>query len=106
VLTVGGNKLVCEHPAADALAELERSPCEPVRPDEVIEPPEPDSAAAPETETPPPAEERPAPAPASAPMVAASSSRGWGLTDAAVVVLALSVLATSIAGLVWLLGHR
>jgi pSer/pThr/pTyr-binding forkhead associated (FHA) protein len=85
VLAICRDRLLCEHPAAEALAELERSPCEPLRADEALEPL---------------SRERPAaPAPLAAP------GGGWGLADAAVVLLALGVLALSIAGLVWLLGR-
>jgi pSer/pThr/pTyr-binding forkhead associated (FHA) protein len=154
ILALGGTRLVCEHPAADALAELERCPDEPVRPGEALDPPGGADAGA-ETGT-------GAAAGAGAGTVAATGagtgagagagtgagaatgtgagadagaatgaatgadaatgagasagagedaplrrepSSGWGLTDAAVVLVALGVLGISIAGLVWLLGR-
>lgn len=117
-LRVGGNVLALIHPAAEALAEIERGPDEAMTAEEraVLDEPESDS--------PPPAAGEPwdAPAPASTdtddfpetppPPAAASravarskkaSRDGWGLTDAAVVLLALGVLILSAAGW-WLLG--
>lgn len=108
VLSLCRNRLVFEHPAAEALAEIERSPCEPLRPDEVIDPPVQDEPAlAPTTPTPSPASvsvssSRARP-PASAPRVAPGG--GWGIMEALIALLALGVLALSIAGLVWLLGR-
>lgn len=96
-----------------ALAELGRCPDQPVRAADVPDPPggvEPASSPGPPSEdapdelspaapdvrdAPPPVRRRePAPQP---------RRTGWGLTDAAVVLLALGVLAVSIAGLTWLL---
>jgi pSer/pThr/pTyr-binding forkhead associated (FHA) protein len=123
VLALCRDRLVCEHPAAEALAELERSPCEPLGPDELLEPPaepEPEPRSSPPSST---STLTPTPESASsveveralvdagrargsaAPASAASRGGGWGLTDAAVVLLALGVLALSIAGLVWLFGR-
>jgi len=120
ILSLGPIQIACEHPAADALAELERSPDEPMRPGEAVDPPagageptpEPPSAGAPassdaleaalgsggprDVSTPTP--------PASRASTAATRG-GWGFTDAAVVLVALGVLALSIAGLFWLLGR-
>ena len=104
VLAIGATRIALEHPAADALAELERSPDERLRPGEEIpapaepepepsaEPAEADAAAAAR-----PASKRPAPL---APPV---DEGGWSFTDGAVVLMALGVLAISIAGLIWLL---
>jgi hypothetical protein len=116
VLAICRDRLACEHPAAEALSEIERSPCEPLGPDELPEPP-----SEPEPSAPPSSTSTPTPAPGSAASVeveralkarggaalasAASRGGGWGLTDAAVVLLALGVLALSIAGLVWLFGR-
>jgi pSer/pThr/pTyr-binding forkhead associated (FHA) protein len=103
VLVFGGNRLAFDYPAAEALAELERSPDEAISPSEVIEPLEPD--AAPESPEPSPAAPmdvaprapiRRSPAPA--------SEGGWSFTDGAIVILALGVLALSIAGLYLLLA--
>ncbi|MGK3988842.1 FHA domain-containing protein [Sorangium sp. So ce136] len=110
VLALSGDRLVCEHPAAEALAEIERSPCEPLRPDAVFDPPSPvEPPAAASTPTPSPASEstlsplaRP---PESAPRVAQGGGGGWGFTEALIALVAVGVLALSIAGLLWLLGR-
>jgi pSer/pThr/pTyr-binding forkhead associated (FHA) protein len=117
ILTLGRTEIGCEHPAVEALAELERCPDEPVRPGEVLDPPdlpEPEEEPAPSESA--PGEEAPASvesAAAAAPAQVARRARqepaaaagGWGLTDAAVVLIALGVLGLSIAGLAWLLGR-
>ncbi|WP_437589812.1 FHA domain-containing protein [Sorangium sp. So ce1000] len=110
VLAISGDRLVFEHPAADALAEIERSPCEPLRPDTVFEPPsleEPQAAHS--TPTPPPASVSTssslAGSAAAAPVPRAAEGSGWGFTEALIALLALGVLALSIAGLLWLLGR-
>ncbi len=117
-LEVGGNVLVLAYPAAEALAEIERGPDEAMAPDEraVLDEPEstppPPSADDPATPTPSPAPgddfpETPPPPGADAPRpVLARPVKprgGWGVTDAAVVLLALGVLILSAAGW-WLLG--
>lgn len=110
VLAISGDRLIFEHPAAEALAEIERSPCEPLRPDVVFEPPSlEESKAAHSTPTPPPASAstssslaQPAEA---APASRAAQGSGWGFTEALIALLALGVLALSIAGLLWLLGR-
>ncbi|XYH97897.1 FHA domain-containing protein [Sorangium sp. So ce1128] len=109
VLALSGDRLVCEHPAAEALAEIERSPCEPLRPDAVFEPPSPvEPQAAPSTPTPSPASASTllplARSAMSAPRVAQGGG-GWGFTEALIALLAVGVLALSIAGLLWLLGR-
>jgi pSer/pThr/pTyr-binding forkhead associated (FHA) protein len=110
ILTVAGVRLSCEHPAAEALAELSLCPDEPIRPGEVLDPPDlPESEQAKD----PGAREAPTPPPPSADMTPApptsgrtpDAPRGWGLTDAVVVLLALGVLALSIVGLLLLLGR-
>lgn len=99
-----------------ALAELGRCPDQPVRAADVPDPPggvEPAESPAPPSEDAP---DEASPAAPSADYVndaplavrrraTAPQPRraGWGLTDAAVVLLALGVLAVSIAGLTWLL---
>ena len=110
VLALSGDRLVCEHPAAEALAEIERSPCEPLRPDAVFDPPSPvEPPAAPSTPTPSPASASTlsslARAEAPAPPVAQGGGGGWGFTEALIALLAVGVLALSIAGLLWLLGR-
>jgi pSer/pThr/pTyr-binding forkhead associated (FHA) protein len=104
VLAFGGNRLVFEHPAAEALAELERSPDEPIRPGETIDPIETEPEETPPAPETPPAsmvEETPR-SPVRRRPGGPPSEGGWGVTDGAIVILALGVLALSIAGL-WLL---
>jgi pSer/pThr/pTyr-binding forkhead associated (FHA) protein len=110
-LTIGEVRLRLTHAAAEALAELERSPDEVIRPGETIPPPA--------SEIEPSAD--PEPAEAASEDRAAVARRedlardeqddlqekaeegGWGLTDAAVMLIAASVLALSIVGIVLLL---
>jgi pSer/pThr/pTyr-binding forkhead associated (FHA) protein len=121
ILSVGPIQIACEHPAADALGELERSPDEPMRPGEAVDPP----AGAGEPTPEPPSTDAPAsidalgasalgsadprdvstPTPPPSRTSTAATRGGWGFTDAAVVLVALGVLALSIAGLFWLLGR-
>jgi hypothetical protein len=107
-LVVGDDELALSYPAAEALAELERGPDEPMRPGESVAPPA-GARAEPEIAAP----EEPADAPPDA-VVKALSSRpprnvavaepaGWGATDLATVLLAVGVLVLSVAGLIWLL---
>jgi pSer/pThr/pTyr-binding forkhead associated (FHA) protein len=110
VLAISGDRLTFEHPAAEALAEIERSPCEPLRPDAVFDPPsleEPQEAHS--TPTPPPASASTssplAESAAAAPVSRAAQGSGWGFTEALIALLALGVLVLSIAGLLWLLGR-
>lgn len=104
--------------AAEALAEIERSPDEAMADDEVPSPPAGavevhDGAAGSvdHTPTPDPAltEGTPTPAPAgpTAPLKRArpADQGGWSMLDSAVVVLAIGVLALSILGGFWLLGR-
>lgn len=107
VLAFGGNRLAFDYPAAEALAELERSPDEAIPSGEEIDPPDEPEAASPDPSPAAPIEEAPR-----APMRAAQKASaqapaaegGWGFTDAAIVMLALGVLALSIAGLYLLLA--
>jgi pSer/pThr/pTyr-binding forkhead associated (FHA) protein len=108
-LRIGDDVLVFEYPAVAALAELERSPDEPMRPGEAPPPPpladQAPGAAAAETEA---AREEPAESPA--PPLArgrerapASTEGGWSLTDGLVLLFALGVLVLSVAGFFWLM---
>lgn len=109
VLLVGSSELALAYPAVDILDELERSPDEkipatesfpPPRDEAQVEPPvasDGQGAAAPSAPS--------ARAPSSRPPAPPPSREGWGLTDAAVLVLALGVLALGATGLWWLLGH-
>lgn len=116
-LQIGGNVVALIHPAAEALAEIERGPDEAMTPEERAVLDEPSSESPPPSEpeaegtpTPPPFDDFPeTPPPPSAlgrPSKRAprKSRDGWGVTDAAVVLLALGVLILSAAGW-WLLGR-
>jgi pSer/pThr/pTyr-binding forkhead associated (FHA) protein len=115
-LALGRNVLALIHPAAEALAELERGPDEAMTAEERADlddpaPSTPPPLAAGELDTPlPPSAdgfpETPAPSAVSPRAVAkAKSARGgWGVTDAAVVLLALGVLILSVVGW-WVLGR-
>ncbi|XXX76847.1 FHA domain-containing protein [Sorangium sp. So ce134] len=109
VLAISADRLVFEHPAAEALAEIERSPCEPLRPDAAVEPPPAEEPPAPHsTPTPSPASAStlsPLARPTAAAPRVAQGGGGWGFTEALIALLALGVLALSIAGLMWLLGR-
>lgn len=102
VLVIGEDELSLAHPAAEALSELERSPDEPMPqgeevpvpagPSEAPSEPEPIADRAGEREPLVPRRaHKPAP------------STGWTATDLGVVLLALGVLALSVAGLFLLL---
>jgi pSer/pThr/pTyr-binding forkhead associated (FHA) protein len=113
-LRIGKNTFAYEHPAIDALAELERAADEKIRADEPIPPPD---------VVPPPGASEPGPKPtkgaadagaadAGAAPIAEVPRRndaikrtkaGWNSTDFIVVLLALGVLALSVVGLFWLL---
>lgn len=114
-LRVGGNVLALSHPAAEALAEIERGPDEAMTAEERADLDEPQSespppASADPTPTPPPADDFPETPPPplttgqSVAKIKRRSRDGWGITDAAVVLLALGVLILSAAGW-WLLGR-
>lgn len=113
-LAIGSDVIAYEHPAVEALAELERAADEKLRVDEVPTPPpslaDERRSNAPRASAPPP--EVPAQA-GSAPIAAvpagaavakkgAPRSSGWTGTDFIVVLLAIGVLALSAVGLVWL----
>lgn len=102
LLAVGATTLSLAHPALEALLELERGEDERVAPAEL--PPPPDEPAPPETPAPPEAAPTPTTAPVSAPERPVVDSRGggWNLTDGAVLLVALGVLAISVAGLYWI----
>lgn len=112
-LSFGGNTLTFEYPAAEALAEIERSPDEIIPAAEALDLAEPDEPEPePVAEKEPPADLTPSPAPSDSPIRGARSKGAaapregtWGLTDAAIVLLALGVLVLSAAGL-WLLFAR
>jgi pSer/pThr/pTyr-binding forkhead associated (FHA) protein len=108
VLEIGHARLAFEYAAAEALAELERSPDERMPDGQPAEPPaaapaREDAASAPEaTLTPAPTAEldrTPAPRPV------ATDPGGWNALDSAVVLLAIGVLAISALGAFWLLGR-
>ena len=112
VLGIGGTRVGFEHPAAEVLAELERSPDDRMPDGEVPEPSVtvPAGAGA-ETPSTPEATPEATPTPAPAGTGAARRSRataessGWGTADSAVVLFALGVLAVSALGAFWLLGR-
>jgi predicted component of type VI protein secretion system len=103
-----------EGSAADALAEIERAPDEPMASDDVPSPP---AGAVTTDESAPPGEvssldTTPTPAPAlsgaaaRAPRKAPAADTGaWSGMDSAVVLLAVGVLALSVLGGFWLLGR-
>jgi pSer/pThr/pTyr-binding forkhead associated (FHA) protein len=104
-LAVGGTLLGFTHPAAEALAELERCPDERMAEGEVPEPAAAPPPAAAVDETPavaptPPAAVEPAPR-----KQLAKETSGWNALDSAVVLLALGVLVASVIGAIWLLGR-
>jgi pSer/pThr/pTyr-binding forkhead associated (FHA) protein len=104
VLAFGANRFVFDFPAAEALAELERSPDEVIPPGESFDPVEPSQPeASPELTPSPDSTAAPISRPRSdTPAPSRADSGGWSLTDGAVVLLALGILVLSIAGL-WLL---
>ena len=122
-LRIGKNTFAYEHPAIEALAELERAADEKLRPEEPIPPPEavPPSSisgekAAASTKSRKSAKraasDPAAPADGGAAPIAEVPRRseapkrtkaGWNSTDFIVVLLAVGVLALSVVGLFWLL---
>jgi pSer/pThr/pTyr-binding forkhead associated (FHA) protein len=113
-LLISGTRLALAYPAADALAEIERSPEERLKADEVIDPPA--SADAKVAATGDALVETPEATDASddaaaAPRAMATTSRAappkstWRAADGAVVLVALGVLAVSIAAAFWLFGR-
>jgi len=108
VLAIGGTHIGLDHPAAEALAELEQSPDERMPEGEVPEPIAPAGAGADPSPTPEAAPEAtPAPGEASPEPRARPNAEpsGWGAADSVVVLLALGVLALSALGAFWLLGR-
>jgi pSer/pThr/pTyr-binding forkhead associated (FHA) protein len=103
MVRVGRTVLALEEPLLATLARIEEAPDEPLSPDATPPPPPartdaPASAQAPEPEAAAPV--------AAVPTRAAPTPRskhGWSAFDFAVVAAAVSVLALSLAGLVWLL---
>ena len=104
VLDVGRTRLGFDYPAADALAEIERSPDERMPEGEAPEPP-----ADPEPIAAPLAADTPAPPRAvatdRAPRSRPAEPGGWSAVDSIVVLLALGVLAVSLGAAFWLLGR-
>jgi pSer/pThr/pTyr-binding forkhead associated (FHA) protein len=98
MLRLGKTVVALEEPVAEALAELESAPDEPLPPEGAPPPPRPVTVgvavAAPVAE-PPPAPPRAKPAPL--------RRSKWSGADLAVVVAAVSIIALSAAGLYWLL---
>jgi pSer/pThr/pTyr-binding forkhead associated (FHA) protein len=104
-LTAGGNVLAFEYPATTALAELERSPDEALRPGEAPPPPgkgEPEEPAPEATPEPPSAATPEATPLGHAGAMTPAADGGWSLTDGMVLLFALGVLALSIVGFFWL----
>jgi hypothetical protein len=109
ILRIGDTELALEDPLVLALAELEASADEPMRSDELVEPP---VGAAAEAVAPPAASARAVAAPlADVPKGGQSresrrskgGERGLRLGDVIVALLALVVLALSLLGLAWVL---
>ncbi len=110
-LIISGTRLAFEYPAASALAEIERSPEERLKADEVIEPPaSADAKVAPTgdalVETPETADAADLAAPAlPRPSREALAKSSWRAADGVVVLVALGVLAVSVAAAFWLFGR-
>jgi hypothetical protein len=109
VLELGQNRVRCEDPVAEALGELEKTPDEKLRDDDVIEPPRDTKQDAGETahRAEPPA--KPAPiveVPKRKPSAPRRVRSGWTATDLAVAILAVCVLLISMLGLFWLLRSQ
>ncbi|MBK8254752.1 MAG: FHA domain-containing protein [Polyangiaceae bacterium] len=112
-LQLGRSVIALIHPAAEALSEIERGPDEGMSPEERAalddgDPttPPPESAESEPSATPPPVDDFPeTPPPPVGKAIVEKKKKpagGWGITDAAVVLLALGVLVLSAAGW-WLL---
>lgn len=110
-LVIGAHRLTYDDPVRDALEELERAADEQVGEGEVIEePPSDDPGPEPlgsvENEVPAAASQRSAPvAPAPRRSDRSAPATGWTVTDVLVALLAVTVMALSIAGLVWLMAY-
>jgi pSer/pThr/pTyr-binding forkhead associated (FHA) protein len=109
VLEIGHARLAFEYPAADALAELERSPDERMPDGEPSSEPPAAEATAEAGAAAPDATPTPAPTEAMertpAPRAAAADPGGWNALDSAVVMVAIGVLVISALGAFWLLGR-
>lgn len=115
MVQIGRTVLALEEPVGDALARIESAPDQPVAPEDAPPPPPPPPAPVPGADA--PATSAPGvPPPAGAASIAAVPPAGaeagrrataprtrWSAADLVVMAAALSVLALSIAGLVWLL---
>lgn len=115
-LAFGGNRLAFVYPAAEALAELDRSPDERMRPGEISEPPPapdaPEDTPAPDVAAPAAGDATPTPDPVAAAIQrsnakprARAEGGGWGFADGVVALIALGVIALSILGALWLFGR-
>jgi pSer/pThr/pTyr-binding forkhead associated (FHA) protein len=115
-LAIGDDRFEFEHPAADALRELEQAADEKIRFDEVLDPPvfpraadgnsardEAENAASTAANAPGSPVAPVTAVPASPKAIRARSRSGWTSADVAVVLLAVGVLGLSILGLIWLL---
>jgi pSer/pThr/pTyr-binding forkhead associated (FHA) protein len=97
MMRVGRNVFALVEPVVNALAELEDAPDEPLAPEEApLEPP----GATPPVQPSPSAPDAPV---ARTPRARPKKGASWTAADVLVMLAALSVLALSIAGLVWLL---
>lgn len=103
MVRIGRTVLALEEPLFDTLARIEEAPDEPLPPDATPAPPPSNPEAPPKSAAPEPEAAAPI---AAVPTQSAPTSRrkhGWSAFDFAVVAAAVSVLALSLAGLVWLL---
>lgn len=106
VLVIEDDRLTLLHAGAAALAELERGPDEPLRSDELDDEPDDDEEPEADASADPSEPHVAAPIETPAPRSATTSTKddaAWNVTDGAVVLAALGVLAVSVAGLIWLL---
>jgi pSer/pThr/pTyr-binding forkhead associated (FHA) protein len=112
MIRIGRTVLALEEPISDALAEIERAPDEPLDPEiDVLPPPRPEvpgaaGMAGPHVETVATAvgaAGEPAGPPHAGSRLLGKRRRLWSLGDLLVMAAAVSVLALSLAGLVWLL---
>jgi len=107
-LEIGQDRLQCDDPVAEALGELEKTPDEKLREDDVIEPPRDADRHASESphSAEPPAKQAPMVDVPRRKQAAKRVRSGWTGTDFAVAILALSVLLISMLGLFWLLRSQ
>jgi pSer/pThr/pTyr-binding forkhead associated (FHA) protein len=106
MVRIGRTVLALVEPVADALARIEDAPDEPMPPLENVPPPMPRAPAAEASVRAGhavPGVAPTAPLPQRPPALAKRRRAGWSTTDRMVMAAAISVLALSIAGLVWLL---